>query len=535
MDLVSHLHQAADFDTSFGRISFSDDVPAVRALRTGQPVSIGGRDRREHRWPAVGTLDSDVAVSCTFPLLIEGRPIGVLNLGWRHAPHPDDEQQRFTLALCGQCAQALDRARLHEADERTAQRQRYLAKASHDLSASLDFGATVEHVARLIVPELADACSVMVIDGEGIKPVAHAHIDPEREKLLRLMSQRTDATAISYLTRIARTGEPIINEVIPSNLVDATALDDEHRQQLRALDIRSAMAVPLRARGNTVGLLGLHMTNSGRRFGPDDVATILDLSDRAAMAIDNARTFQLRDQVAETLQRSLLPRRLPRIPGAQVAARYQSALPGVEVGGDFYDVFEGEDDWTLVLGDVCGKGPNAAALTAMVRYTLRAWAIQLRQPSDILTAVNGSILRQAEGEDQFCTVVYARLVATPAGMRVTVSSGGHPLPMVVRADGSVRKVGSPGSLLGLFPDVRVTDETTELGAGDALVLYTDGVTEARGDSGEFGEDRLIRLLSDLAGADAETMANAVQRAVNDFSGRTRRDDIAVLVMRVAPS
>jgi GAF domain-containing protein len=281
----------------------------VHALRTGQPVSIGGRDRRGHRWPALDELDSDIAVSCTFPLLIEGRPIGVLNLGWRHAPDTDDEQQRFTLALCGQCAQALDRARLYEADERTAQRQRYLAKASHDLSASLDFGATVEHVASLIVPELADACSVMVIDGEGIKPVAHAHIDPEREKLLRLMSQRTDATAISYLTRIARTGEPIVAEV-SADLVDATALDDEHRQQLRALDIRSAMAVPLRARGHTVGLLGLHMTNSGRRFGPDDVATILDLADRAAMAIDNARTFQLRDQVAETLQRSLLPRRL---------------------------------------------------------------------------------------------------------------------------------------------------------------------------------------------------------------------------------
>jgi GAF domain-containing protein len=455
-------------------------------------------------------------------------------LGWRHAPDTDDEQQRFTLALCGQCAQALDRARLYEADERTAQRQRYLAKASHDLSASLDFGATVEHVASLIVPELADACSVMVIDGEGIKPVAHAHIDPEREKLLRLMSERTDATAISYLTRIARTGEPIVAEV-SADLVDATALDDEHRQQLRALDIRSAMAVPLRARGHTVGLLGLHMTNSGRRFGPDDVATILDLADRAAMAIDNARTFQLRDQVAETLQRSLLPRRLPQIPGAQVAARYQSALPGVEVGGDFYDAFEGEDDWTLVLGDVCGKGPNAAALTAMVRYTLRAWTIQLRQPSDILTALNGSILRQAEVEDQFCTVVYARLVETPTGMRVTVASGGHPLPMVVRADGSVHKVGSPGSLLGLFPDVQVSDETSELSAGDALVLYTDGVTEARGDSGEFGEDRLIRLLSDLAGADAEPMADAVQRAVNDFSGQTRRDDIAVLVMRVALS
>jgi serine phosphatase RsbU (regulator of sigma subunit) len=519
--LVGAYNYSAEATARWRRVSLDEDLPATHALRTGQPFETqpAGEEGR-------------AALSYTLPLQIEGRPIGILSLTWRADPDLDDEERRFIVALADQCAQALDRARLYEADRRSVRRQEFLAEASRELAASLDFTATVERVGRLLVPELADACSVMVVEDNGLQAVSHAHIDPAKEKLMRQISTRPDATAISYLTQAVRTGEAVLNAAIEPELVEATALDDHHLEQIRALDIRSGMVVPMRARGSTVGLIGLHMTDTGRQFGSADVEAVLDLADRAAVAIDNARTYELRNQVAETLQRSLLPGQLPTIRGARLAARYDPAQAGVDVGGDFYDVFDAEGDWVLALGDVRGKGATAAALTAMVRYSLRALAIGLREPSAILAQLNEVIFRQRQDEEQFSTVVLARLVRTAAGLCATVCSGGHPLPLVVRADGMVTRLGAPGGLLGLFAEIPLLEDTTELGPGDALVLYTDGVTEAHRGRQLFGEERLAAVLSRHGGSDAETTADAVQRAVHDFSEGPRRDDVAVLVLSV---
>ena len=235
--------------------------------------------------------------------------------------------------------------------------------------------------------------------------------------------------------------------------------------------------------------------------------------------------------LAETLQRTLLPPTAPSIPGLDVGGAFRPAGDGTEVGGDFYDVFEiGDDSWGVSLGDVCGKGAPAAAITALARYTLRAEAVRSPSPSTVLRGLHDALVR-ADGSS-FCTVLYARVHVTDTGARLELSAGGHHLPMHVAADGSVAEVGQAGALLGMLGPPRLHDSTVELGAGDSLVLYTDGVTEARRGDDFFGEDRLRRILADLQGRPAQEIADAVATAAIEFQDGVTRDDIAVVVLSV---
>jgi serine phosphatase RsbU (regulator of sigma subunit) len=271
--------------------------------------------------------------------------------------------------------------------------------------------------------------------------------------------------------------------------------------------------------------------------GSDDEALALfqDLARRAALALDNARLYEERDQVARTLQRSLLPGALPDIPGVELAGRYVAAGEGNEVGGDFYDCFAtGGGDWALVIGDVCGKGAEAASLTALARYTLRAAAQHTRRPQAVLLELNEALLR-AELGYRFCTVLYASL--TPRGDRISacLATGGHPLPMVLRADGTVETAGAPGSLVGILDEPDITEESVDLEPGDALVLVTDGVTEATAADRATGPGRLVALLAGCAGAGAEEIAEAVEKDALESQGGAARDDVAVLVARAVGS
>jgi phosphoserine phosphatase RsbU/P len=237
-------------------------------------------------------------------------------------------------------------------------------------------------------------------------------------------------------------------------------------------------------------------------------------------------------RLAQTLQQSLLPPLLPTIPGVEIAAHYEAAGDGSDVGGDFYDVFESaRNDWSIVIGDVCGKGPEAAALTALVRYTTRAAAIQTRRPRLVLNLVNEVVLRQHD--EQFCTVAYVRLRPEGAGARLTISCAGHPLPLVVRSVGEVEAVGARGRVLGPFADLASVDRVVRLDPGDALLLYTDGVTDARGAAVSFfGEERLRETLSSCAGSTADDTVKAIERRLHEFHGGQPRDDIAFVVLRV---
>ncbi len=242
-----------------------------------------------------------------------------------------------------------------------------------------------------------------------------------------------------------------------------------------------------------------------------------------------------RGLLAQTLQESLLPPRLPDIPGLEVAARYVPGGTGAEVLGDFFDVFPSvRGSWGLVVGDVCGKGVPAAKSTALARYTLRAEAHRQGRPSLILAALNRALLDWLTEAPLFLTAIYATVRPTPAGAMVQISCGGHPLALVRRRSGRVRTFGRPGTLLGLLPDPDLHDSRGLLRAGDSLILFSDGVTEARGhiDRDLYGEDRLRDVVAGLGETSAAKMADAIHQDVLAFSGGVFSDDTVTLVLKV---
>jgi PAS domain S-box-containing protein len=384
------------------------------------------------------------------------------------------------------------RRRAETERERLLRRAALLAEAGELFDRSLGEEPTMQRVARLVVRDIADTCLIVLGD------------DPDR---------------IRRIATAARQGEP----------PEAQPLEQPVLAALRgggaAVAARSVV-VPLRARGRLHGVLA-----AGFDEAPDELALPLfeDLARRAALALDNARLYEERDQVARTLQRSLLPPELPRIPGVDLAARYLPA--GTEVGGDFYDCFPtGGGDWALVIGDVCGKGAEAASLTALARYTLRAAAQHTRRPRAVLRELNEALLRQRL-DYRFCTVLYAAVTPREERVSVCLATGGHPLPFLVRAGGEVETAGAAGTLLGILDDPDITEQAVELGPGEALVLFTDGVTEATADDRAAGPRRLRSFLAGCAGQDAATIAAGVERdALAAQDGRVR-DDVAVIVAR----
>jgi PAS domain S-box-containing protein len=419
--------------------------------------------------------------------------------------------------------------------KRAERAQRFLADSSALLASSLDPGEVLGQVATLAVPEIADWVAVHMPGDAGIQLVALAHRDPERlrraEELDRLLPTPPDAPR--GIANVLRTGESELYPDIP-HLEPQTEDERARVEHVMEFQMRSALVVPMTSRGGTLGTLTLATDRSGRRFDEQDLELAEELARRCATAVDNARLFSERAYIARTLQQSLLPAELPDIPGIEAAARFRPIGEGNEVGGDFYDLFEsGGRGWTVVMGDVCGKGPDAAAVTALARYTLRAAAMRERLPSRSLGLLNEALLRQRD-DRRFCTVAYAYLEPLAEGARVGFASGGHPLPLLLRADGSVEEIGYPGTLLGVVPDPSFEDRSLALAPGDALVFYTDGVIEARGNnSHSLDEERLAELVGACAGADADAIAARVEDAAVAAANGSPRDDIAVLVLRVA--
>jgi PAS domain S-box-containing protein len=419
--------------------------------------------------------------------------------------------------------------------KRAERAQRFLADSSAVLGASLEPAEVLGQVATLAVPDVADWVAVHMPGDSGIELVALAHHDPDMVKraaeLDRDMPTRYDAPR--GVANVLRTGQSELYPDVPQ--LEPETEDERARvQHVRAFGMRSALVVPMVARGKTLGTLTLATDKSGRRFDEQDLELAEELARRCGVAVDNARLFAERAYIARTLQQSLLPAELPDIPGIEAAARFRPTGEGNEVGGDFYDLFEsGGRGWTVVMGDVCGKGPDAAAVTALARYTLRAAAMRERLPSRSLGLLNEALLRQRD-DRRFCTVAYAYQEPMSEGARVGFASGGHPLPLLLRADGEVLLVGEPGTLLGVLPDPSFADKSVALGPGDALIFYTDGVIEGRGENRSLDEEGLAVLVASCAGAGADAIAARVEDAAVAAQNGSPRDDIAVLVLRVAP-
>jgi PAS domain S-box-containing protein len=410
--------------------------------------------------------------------------------------------------------------------------QRLLARAGEVLGSSLDPERTLQRLAELAVPQLADWCTVSLPDGHGgIRAAAVAHVDPEKVAFARRIGERypVRADAPTGVPATIRDGvSQVVNE-IDDGLLVAAAQDDEHLELLRGVGMTAGLTVPITAAARNLGALSLISAESGRRFSAADVELAEELARRAGTAIENARLYTERSHIARTLQVGLLPGRIPRIAGWEIGTLYRPAGDENWVGGDFYDVFAVSGGLMALVGDVAGRGAEAAALTGLARNTLRTAAKLLDDPLRAVATLNAELLTR--DEMSLCSV--AAVLLREDGDRATaeVICAGHPLPLLVR-DGQVRAVGEFSPMLGAYDAGEWTRRSVELEPGDVLVLYTDGVFDTVGDDGRFGEER---LQATLAGVEhAPDAVSRIDAALSAFEVGAQADDTAVLaVERVA--
>ncbi|MBI4279353.1 MAG: SpoIIE family protein phosphatase [Armatimonadetes bacterium] len=402
----------------------------------------------------------------------------------------------------------------------------FLAEASKLLAVWLDYPTTLEHLARMTVTVLADVCVIDVVEEDGVAQVAVAHADPSRQALIRNLRRRCPphANESHPVARVLRSGQSEMDAEVPHWLV-GEATDGEVMKALLELGITSVMVVPLVARERTVGAITLAADRPDRRFGPRELALAEDLARRTALAVDNARLYQREHRVAETLQRSLLPQRLPEIPGVAVAARYRPGQPEA-VGGDWYDVLT-LPGWQvgLVMGDVAGRGVRAAAVMGQLRNALRAYALEGHPPAPVAERLNYLI-----DLGEMATILY--LIFDPATWTVRYVNAGHPPPLVIGPDRSTRFLGGGAPPLGGLLQPSYREETATLAPGSTIVLYTDGLVEGKGANVDEGLRRLERAAAAGPDADLESLLDHVLTAL--LRDRPSGDDVALLALRASP-
>jgi PAS domain S-box-containing protein len=411
-------------------------------------------------------------------------------------------------------------------------RQRFLAEAGQLLASSLDYEQTLERVARMIVPRLADWCGIDMVDERGdIVNVAVAHADPAKVEMAHALRERypPDMDAPTGVPAILRGGPAELYKDIPPELLEASAVDEEHLRILREVGLRSGMAVPMRLGGETLGVITFVSSESGRTFDEADLAFAEDLALRAATAVQNARLYAAQERVAHTLQASLLPDRLPEVPGWEVHAAYQAGERGADVGGDFYDIVPVDAGHLVVLGDVTGKGVEAAALTSLVRHSARTAARFDPRPAGVLAHVNTILGEQSRLS--LVTVVCALVETHGDHARLTVASAGHPLPLLLRRNGGAPEaLGDHGVLLGVGGEEDWTEAAVAVSTGDMVLFYTDGVTETPGEANRFGEPRLCEAMARAADGPAGLLAE-IERSLRAFQAGETLDDRAMLALR----
>lgn len=489
-----------------------------QVLSTREPLDLEATDPRNGR--------SYAAVY--FPVIEGERVLGIGGV-------VRDITERHELAQ--QQARLLDEAiAARDEAERGRERIAFLARAGREMARSLDWEETLRAVVRTAVPAIADWCALTIVERDGsLRTVAVAHADPDREQLGRELVRRypLDPAASAGAGEVVRSGETEVLEDIPPSAIDAIAVDDEHRRLLRSLNLRHSVTAPLRTPAGVIGTLTFLLGDSARRFSAEDVTLITSLVTRAGLHIQNARLYAERTHIARTLQAGLRPRALPAIPGADLAARFLPAGDENEVGGDFYDVFAaGEGVWTTIVGDVSGKGPEAAAVTSLARHTLRTASMLHDEPAANLALLDRVMATDADVQD-FCTVFYARLCpAAAGGLDLRFANGGHPAPLLLRASGAVEPVErGRGPLVGAGVGGGFAEATLRLEPGDLLLVFTDGVTEIRVSEAGYGERELRRVLAGCTGRTAEHVVEAVTQHALELQGGTPRDDIAVVALR----
>jgi PAS domain S-box-containing protein len=405
----------------------------------------------------------------------------------------------------------------------------FLAEAGRALAGSLDPVETLNEIAQLAVPRLADWCAVQLAsDAGGYENIAVAHVDPDKVRWALELQKRypPDQDAPTGVPQVIRTGRSELYPEIDEALLRAGAKDAEHLDIIRRLQMSSAMVVPLRARERTLGAITFIFAESGRQYSTHELELAEELGRRAGLALDHARLYEHEHRTAETLQRALLPPTLPAIEGHEIAARYLPGRRGDHVGGDWYDAFPLPDGRVgIAIGDIGGRGVTAAALMGQVRNGLRAYALRAPGPGAAMAELRA--LGELIDDLVFATLTY--IVYDPRTGSGVLSSAGHLPALFVQSDGSTRFAEAARCPpLGAAPDSPTLEHDFILAPGATLVLYTDGLVESRTRSIDTGLQRLADV--------ARTGAGDVQRLADDIVDAVpeqRQDDIAVLALRRA--
>ena len=533
-----------DVTRPFHRLDLQRGRPLSDAVLDRCPVWLEDAAQWRRRYPdmaPVGTA-ADMQASACLPLSVEDRDLGAVVFSFAAPRRFSAEDREFLVAVTALCAQGFDRARLlvaertaRETAERQLGRMTFLSRTTRLMEAPLSVEERLRQLADLAVSEFADWCAVHLVRGNRVDEVAVAHRDPAKVAFVARLQERypPGPDAPGGAIRVSRTGEPAYYPEVPDELLAAAAVDEEHLALIRSIGMRSALIVPLAVRGRRLGALTLVQAESERRFDQSDLAFAEQLAAVASVALDNARLYEQQWHTAHTLQAALLPSDLPVVPGLRIAARYRAPTAeraDIHVGGDLYDVVPSPDGCGVVVADVCGKGAEAAALTALIRHTVRAEIDHGLGPAAVLERLNRAMLRASGNRPgRFATVAHAQLTPTATGVSVRLASAGHPPPLVVR-DGEATPVSAPGTLLGVYPDLTLTEVTFDLNRGETMVLYTDGVTEAQGAGELYGADRLARAVVAVPGGAADKIADQLLADVDAFQCGQQHDDIAILVV-----
>ncbi|MET9048271.1 SpoIIE family protein phosphatase [Streptomyces sp. NPDC004362] len=552
---AAFLLLATDDETEL-EVRASTGLPSARQRFARVPVEAGPGRYGSARMPAVhddltavpgavpllsGTGMRSVV---TVPLKVEGRLTGSLGVAAEAATRYSNEEALRLQFAADRIALAVESARLGELERLRRGSLSFLVEASDLLAGTLDRDQTLALMAQMTIPTLATWCAVYTIADQASEPYLSyvLHEDEERiDGVKALLSkiappepiptpgariwtapgEAAHQAALCTSMRSLGLGEaPALSSGIGTTLATASAVGGE------------TVVLPLVARNRVIGMLTLGKPTD-EHFRQEILELAEDLSRRAALALDNARLYSERTAISQSLQRSLLPPELPHVDGVEVEVIYRAAGEGNEVGGDFYDLFPIRDGaYGFAIGDVCGTGPEAAAVTGLARHALRLLAREGFGGPAVLERLNSAILDEG-ARSRFLTLLYGELWPQEDGSALLkVVCAGHPLPLRLRQDGSVEPAAEPQPLLGVMEDLDLYEQTVTLAPGDVLLCVTDGVTERREGTRMLGDDGLADVLTTCTGLTAGAVAARIMRAVERFASDAPSDDMAILAMRV---
>lgn len=540
---VEYAAQALGGDAAYIALATSDEtaweVRAAIGLSEGPWRSL--RIRTEETFPSAApepgaVINDDLMIAranrgrladagmrslVTAPLIVEGRITGLLGVASRRARHFGSTAAGRLQEGADRIALPVERARLAEVELNRRASLSFLAEASDLLAGTLDEDMTAALAAQLVTSRLARWCAVHITNDLGVSRLAHVfHGNENYNDILRALLN-------ALPPREQREPRPLWS----TEQLAGAELEDELMHELAR---SPAISIPLVAHGRALG----RMTMGKREdedFIREDVDVADDLGRRVASAMENARLHEGQASMSGALQRSLLPakEKEPSIPGVDHAVFYRPADERTVVGGDFYDLFAANGRWCFAIGDVCGTGPEAAAVTGLARHTLRALAREGFSPSHIMDRLNLAILDE-NTTTRFLTMLYGEMTplgGSGGGMRVRMVSAGHPLPLRINQKGEVVPFGTSQPLLGAFEDVDFTNETVEIRAGEVVLAVTDGVTERRNSTDMLGDEGLMRIFSGCAGLTAQAVISRIDRELEEFAPGGHTDDTAMLVLR----